>query len=243
MSSRSRTIAALAALSLGAAPAVAQAHVTVQPATAQAGSFTVENIRVPNESDGASTTKVVVQMPEKFYFASYQAVPGWTVQVKKEKLPAPVEIEKGFEATEQVTQVTFEADSEKDGIQPGAFQDFPLSVLIPGEGGESLTFKAVQTYSDGEVARWIGAPDADKPVPQLKVTAAEEGEAGHGQDTAAAQQTAADASTLEATPVAAAVTDDGTDGLTIVAIVVGALGLLAGLAGLAGLGLARRARA
>ncbi len=236
MSSRPRSIAALAALTVLAAPAAAQAHVTVQPATAQAGTFTVENIRVPNESDEASTTKVVVQLPDGFYFASYQAVPGWSVKVEKEKLDAPVTIEEGFEVSEQVTQVAFTADSPKRGIQPGAFQDFPLSVMVPDKEGESLTFKAVQTYSDGEVARWIGAEDADKPAPQLKVIAAEK-EAGHG---AAKKETADTAATVAATPVATTGADEGTDGLTILALAIGGLGLLAGLAGL---GAARRARA
>ena len=36
----------------------------------------------------------------------------------------------------------------------------------PDEPGTSLTFKALQTYDDGEVVRWIGAPDADEPAPR-----------------------------------------------------------------------------
>ena len=45
----------------------------------------------------------------------------------------------------------------EDGIPPGAFQDFGLSVQIPGKAGDKLTFKALQTYSNGEIVRWIGA--------------------------------------------------------------------------------------
>ena len=55
-----RQIAVLAAAGALAAPAAAQAHVTLQPKTAQAGSFTVLDVRVPNERNQTSTVKVDV---------------------------------------------------------------------------------------------------------------------------------------------------------------------------------------
>ena len=145
----------------------------LQPKTAAAGAYVVENVRVPNETDDAITTKVAVQFPEGFAEASYQAVPGWSVKVVKEKLATPVKTDDG-EITEGVKTITWTATSKADGIAPGQFQDFPLSVQIPGKAGDTLTFKALQTYSDGTVARWIGAPDADKPAPQVQVTEAAE---------------------------------------------------------------------
>jgi len=54
-------------------------------------------------------------------------------------------------------------------IHPGEYVDFPLSVAIPNTPGATLTFKALQTYSNGDVERWIGAPDADRPAPQVLV--------------------------------------------------------------------------
>jgi uncharacterized protein YcnI len=196
----------LGALALPAA--AAQAHVTLQPKTAAAGAYVVENVRVPNETDDAVTTKIVVQFPAGFAQASYQAVAGWTATVVKERLATPVQTDDG-EITEGVKTITWTAKSKADGIVPGQFQDFPLSVQIPGKAGDTLTFKALQTYSNGEVARWIGAPAADKPAPQVQVTA-----------TAPATVSAADS-------------DSGSDTLAIIALVVGALGLLAGGAGLA----------
>ncbi|HEY4097408.1 MAG TPA: DUF1775 domain-containing protein, partial [Baekduia sp.] len=93
------------------------------------------------------------------------------------------------------------------------------------KAGDTLTFKALQNYSNGEIARWIGAPDADKPAPQLTVTAA---------DAPAAATTAATATPATPAAVAPASSDDGSsDTLSIVALIVGALGLLAGGAGLA----------
>ena len=48
---------------------------------------------------------------------------------------------------------------------------------MPNEPGKALTFKALQTYTGGEVVRWIGPPDADEPAPQVTLAAAEEEEA------------------------------------------------------------------
>ncbi len=155
------TVASVVTLGALAVPTIAQAHVTLQPKTAAAGAYVVEDVRVPNETDDAVTTKVAVQFPEGFAEASYQTIPGWSVKVVKEKLATPVKTDDG-EVTEGVKTITWTAKFKADGIAPGQFQDFPLSVQIPGKAGDTLTFKALQTYSDGTVARWIGAPDADE---------------------------------------------------------------------------------
>jgi periplasmic copper chaperone A len=168
------TLALIAALAL-AVPASAAAHVTLQPEEAAAGDFTVLDVRVPNERDDAATTKVDVQFPPGFVFASYQPVAGWSVQVKMEKLASPI-ASHGEEITEQVGQMTWTADGDEAGIQPGQFQDFPISVQIPGEAGDTLTFKALQTYDNGEVVRWIGAPESEQPAPQVAVTEEGDGE-------------------------------------------------------------------
>lgn len=229
-----KRIALTSVVTLGALamPVTAQAHVTLQPKTAAAGAYVVENVRVPNETDDAVTTKVAVQFPEGFAEASYQTVPGWSVKVVKEKLATPVKTDDG-EVTEGVKTITWAATSKADGIAPGQFQDFPLSVQIPGKAGDTLTFKALQTYSDGTVARWIGAPDADKPAPQVQVT-----EAADDHHAAAAPAAASGTATTENTSAPAAAAASSTDDsdsntLAIIALVVGALGLLAGGAGLA----------
>lgn len=163
-----KRLAPLAAVLL--VPATAQAHVTVQPDTATPGGFAVENVRVPNETDDAVTTKVDVQLPPGFAEASYESTPGWTVKVEHRKLDKPIQTDDG-PVTQEVARITWTAASKADGIQPGQFRDFPLSVQIPDRTG-SLTFKALQTYSDGKVVRWIGPPNADEPAPVVKVAKA-----------------------------------------------------------------------
>jgi uncharacterized protein YcnI len=179
MMSRTRKLAAATAVAMLAIPAAAQAHVTLQPNTAPAGAFMVLDVRVPTERDNASTAKVDVQFPNGFAAASYQAVPGWRVQVIKKKLSKPVQTDDG-PITEGISRMVWTRTSSRGGIKPGQFQDFPISVQIPGKAGDKLTFKALQTYSNGEVVRWIGAPGSDEPAPQVTVTAAAKPAAAKG---------------------------------------------------------------
>jgi uncharacterized protein YcnI len=221
---RSVAMSVAAVLSACALPTTASAHVTVNPKQVTAGAFTLLTVRVPNERDGASTTKVVVKMPPGIVSASYEPVTGWATKVATAQLAKPIQTPDG-PISEAVSTITWTATRGGGGaIAPGQFRDFPISVQIPGKGGDVLTFKALQTYSNGEIVRWIGAPDADEPAATVTVTAA-----------------ATDApATATTTPATAAATgaavpagdDSSSDGLAIVALVVGALGLLLGVAGL-----------
>ena len=213
-----RRIAALAvAAGALAVPAAAQAHVTVQPTSVPAGAETVLSVRVPNERDDASTVKVDVKLPPGFVSASWEAIPGWSVRAVKQKLSKPVQTDDG-PIDEQVGEIVWTAADRKAGIQPGEFRDFPLSVVIPGKAGQTLTFKALQTYSNGSVVRWIGAPGADEPAPRVELTSATSAAADPGTRRRANPQPA---------PAAAASSDSGSsDTLSIVALIVGVVGLL-----------------
>ena len=165
-----RTAAAAVAAAL-VLPATASAHVTLQPSTAPADGFTRLDVRVPNERDDAATVKVDVQLPPGFAFVSYEPRPGWKVTVKRVKLDEPIEVEGGLEVDEGVRRITWSGGR----IGPGEFVDFGLSLRMPkGEAGDKLTFKALQTYDDGDVVRWIGPEDADEPAPVVTLTDAAE---------------------------------------------------------------------
>lgn len=230
--------AAVAACALVAA-APAAAHVTLQPKEVPAGEFKRLDVRVPNEKDDASTTKVEVQFPPGFIFITHEPVPGWRTEVKMAKLDKAVEAF-GEQFTEQVGTVTFTAERGQ-GIKPGQFRDFGLSVGLPAKPGTTLTFKALQTYSDGEVVRWIGPPDAEKPAAQVKLTEAADGAGAHGAGHGGANEPGEQAASSPASGAPAAEADDeDDDALVLVALIVGGLGLLTGAAGLV---TARRARA
>jgi uncharacterized protein YcnI len=213
---------ALLALAL-LAPAAAEAHVTLQPNEAPESAYTVLDVRVPNESDSENTTKVAVQFPEGFGDVSYQAVPGWNVEVIHEKLKKPIQTDDG-PVTEGVKEVIFSGGK----LAPGQFQDFPLSVQIPGKAGEELTFKAVQTY-EKEIVRWIGAPESEHPAPRVLVLPPKEAE----------QSSTVNNKSLPLTSSVSSDSDGSSDkGLAIAALVVAVIALLLG--GAAVLGSRRR---
>jgi uncharacterized protein len=213
------TLAAVGATAL-VAPAAAQAHLTLDPSSAPAGADTEEVVRVPNESETASTIKVDVQLPPGFVSASYEAKPGWKVRVVRQKLAKPVQTDDG-PVSEEVRRITWTSDGSAQGrIAPGQFMDFPLAVTIPGKAGDTLTFKALQTYSDGKVVRWIGPAGSDEPAAQVAVTAAAKEGAATGGAGAPAK------------PAAGSGSSSGSDTLAVVALVLGALGLVAGGAAL-----------
>ncbi|WNM40767.1 YcnI family protein [Micromonospora halotolerans] len=213
------TLAAVATAVLGLA-GPASAHVTVNPQEAMQGSYGRFAFRVPNESDTASTTKVEVNLPENAPVGSVSTmpVPGWTVAVEKRKVDPPIEVH-GSQLTEAVSKLTWTA-APNGGVKPGEFQEFPVS-MGPLPQVDRMVFKVLQTYSDGNVSRWIeeptpGGEEPENPAPVLTLAAA-----------------SASASPVASAPAAAAADDDGDDDAdTGTATAFGVAGLVAGLAGL-----------
>ncbi|WP_112466385.1 YcnI family copper-binding membrane protein [Streptomyces triticisoli] len=226
--------AALAGPAVLVLSAPAFAHVSVQPeGTAAKGGYAVVDFKVPNERDNASTTKLEVTFPADHPLASVMPQPmnGWKIEVTKSKLDKPLEVH-GRKISEAVTKVTWTADGK--GIEPGYFQKFPLSMGALPEDTDQLVFKAIQTYSNKEVVRWIEVPqkgqeEPDTPAPVLQLAAASDDGHGHGtsaEDTAddakpAAQSTAADTSKSGSDTTARV--------LGIIGIVVGAAGVAYGV--------------
>jgi periplasmic copper chaperone A len=155
----------------------AAAHVTVSSPDAEPGSFGKLVFRVPNESDSADTTKLEVKLPTDTPFASVSTkpMPGWTVEADPEQLDEPVESH-GVEVTEAVTTVTWTAENGA-ALPPEQFAEFEISVGPFPEHVESMSFPTIQTYSDGEVARWTqpvreGAAEPENPAPTLEIASA-----------------------------------------------------------------------
>lgn len=164
--------AAVAVLAL-AGPA--SAHVTLGPNTAPKGGSDVElTFRVPNEEDAAATTKVEVDLPTDHPITGVlpEPVPGWTITVVDYTLPKPVTTDDGT-----VTQVVQKITWSGGQIPTGQFQGFPVMIGKLPDDVDALTFKALQTYANGDVVRWIdvqqaGQPEPDHPAPVLALTAA-----------------------------------------------------------------------
>jgi periplasmic copper chaperone A len=199
---------------------IAAAHVSLNPGEWEAGGFARFAIRVPNESDAEATVKVTVQLPESVISVRFQPKPGWKRTVKMETLAEPIEEEGEEPITERMASVTWSGGS----IGPGEFDEFGISFQVPDTPGEELAFPAIQTYSDGEVVRWIGPSDSEEPAPIISVTEPTEEEGG---------QPAASPQPPAASGGAAPGEDEGTSGLAVVALIVGIAALAAGLGALA----------
>ncbi|MFG2397751.1 YcnI family copper-binding membrane protein [Streptomyces lydicus] len=200
------------------------AHVSVQSQSAPKGGFATVNFKVPNERDDASTVKLEVNLPTDHPLASVmpQPVPGWKVSVTKTKLAKPIEME-GEKINEAPSKITWTADGK--GIEPGQFQQFPLSVGQLPQNADQLVFKALQTYDNKDVVRWIeptkeGAPEPENPAPVLHLTAAE----GDGHGAAAGDDAKGGAKTTAAAAETSA-SDTTARVLGVVGIVVGIIGV------------------
>jgi len=215
-------------IALTALPAAA--HVTVNPREVPGGGYTALTFRMPNERDNASTTKLEVTLPAEHSFASVgvKRQPGWTYKIEKAKLDKPMKSGEE-EITEVVRTITWTAQDADDAVKPNEFVEFDVNVGRLPDSGE-LVFKAIQTYDNGEVVRWIeqAAPGTEPkhPAPILKLL----------------PKPNASASAIHVAATAEAGDGEDSDGSTL-PITLSILGLLFGAGGLAtGVVAMRRAR-
>ncbi|MFD9003397.1 YcnI family protein [Streptomyces sp. NPDC059582] len=217
----------LAAAGVLAAAGAASAHVTVHPESyAKGATDGVLTFRVPNEDDAASTTKVQVFLPTDHPVLGVLVSPhdGWTAKVTTTKLKTPVKTDDGT-ITEAVSEITWTGGK----IGAGQFEDFDVAFGELPEDTDELAFKTLQTYSDGNVVRWIeeerpGADEPENPAPVLELTASDDDTPSPAP--AAAAKGSAPAASAGATTDASA-SDSTARGLGVAGLVVGVLGLAA----------------
>jgi uncharacterized protein YcnI len=200
------------------------AHVTVSPDTAPQGGDATVALRVPNEEDGANTTKLEIDLPVDRPIAAVDTEPvaGWTAVATTSKLAKPIKSDDGV-VNQAVTKIVWTANAGA-GIKPGQFQQFFVSFdSLPD--ADSIEIKALQTYSNGDIVRWIddpapaGADEPEHPAPILTLVKSDD-----GADPAASSAPAATATTA----VAAAKSSGGGNGA---ALTIAIIGLVLGLAG------------
>jgi periplasmic copper chaperone A len=164
--------------------AVAAAHVSVHADQAVQGGSSEIAFRVPTESDTASTVTVHVAFPTDTPIAKVAVLPvaGWTHEVTRKALSAPVPAGHGEEVSEVVSEIKWSASGA--AIRPGEYQVFRIAAG-PLPRTDRLVFKVVQTYDDGQVQRWIDEPAAsgaepEHPAPVLALEAAATAAHAHG---------------------------------------------------------------
>lgn len=214
--------ASAATVLLFAGPALA--HITVTPSSAPAGSATELTFRVPNEEAKAFTVKVDIQIPTDHPIAQLlvKPVPGWTATVQTITLSKPITTDDGT-FNQAVSEVIWSGGK----ILPGQFQDFSISADPLPTGISQETFKALQTYSNGDIVRWIdvsqpGQPAPGHPAPVLTLTTTSK---------APASTATAASHTGTATAASASSSDGLSRVLAVAALIVGLLACLLALMG------------
>lgn len=167
----SRISTCLLAVVFGTLVAPAVAHVTIAPPELPAGSVDEITFRCPDERANSATTKLVIQMPQDHPIASVKLrpIPGWHSSVTMRKLDAPIKTQHG-DMVAAVDTITWEGGT----IAPGEYQDFAILAGPIPSGVRQLVFKAIQTYANGEIVRWIelrnpGEAEPQYPAPVLNV--------------------------------------------------------------------------
>ena len=155
-----------------AAPALA--HVTTDPESAPKGAEITLGFRVPSEEGAANTVQVEVDFPtdHPILGVDVDPLPGWTSKVTNKQLIPPVQTDDG-PVTESVSQIIWSGGS----LLPGQFEEFKVLAQQLPTDTDQVVFKALQTYSNGDVVRWIetptkGAPPPENPAPTLVLTKA-----------------------------------------------------------------------
>ena len=153
-----------ATLSIGllTGTASASAHVRAESDNASPGKTAVVTFRVPGESEnGALTTQLSIVLPD-VASARTEVMPGWTARLDRDATAGTV------------SAVTWTA-APGTGISSDQFALFRVSVKLPE--GETVSFPATQTYSDGTVVRWDQPPLPDGGEPEYPAPVLTMGEA------------------------------------------------------------------
>ena len=127
---------------------MASAHVTVLPKETTQGSYEMFTVRVPSENETVPTTQIKVEFPSDVTISRFEPKPGWKYEIEKD-------------SAGKITSVTWTA--ENVGLSSTEFGLFNMQGKVADEATE-ISFKAYQTYQDGSVVEWIGAPDSEKPA-------------------------------------------------------------------------------
>ena len=172
---RAAAVGTLVAAAVIGTATSAVAHVGVFPDSTTAGQGAQLTFRVPDESQTASTIRLVVTLPQDRLFTdiSTKPMPGWTTTVTDARLPKPVTVG-GATITKAPRTVTWTAQSGNK-IAPGEYQEFAFATdALPAAG--VMLLPAAQFYSDGTVTHWTeltlpAKAEPEHPVPAFTVTA------------------------------------------------------------------------
>lgn len=147
------------------------AHVTVKPTEIGLGARANFVVSVPTEED-VPTTEVRLVIPNGIKSVRPNAKPGWTIEIKRigESMKGAV-LNTGQPAPdpETVTEIVWSGGS----IPVEMRDEFVFSAQAPSEA-TSLSWKAYQTYANGEVVAWDADPKTVEDYAKANPTAGDD---------------------------------------------------------------------
>jgi uncharacterized protein len=175
------------------------AHVEITSDDAKAGQLSTMKLSVPNEMKDAGTIKLELAFPENKTLTDVKVIdtPGWT-------------------ATTTATGITWTG-----GPLTGENEvELSFQATLPTDV-ESLEFKALQTYDNGDIVRWIeatppGGEEPDHPAPVLTIGGTTEDH--HAESNTDA--TATDDDHSEAANTSSTKSDDSNTGVIVAVVVI-----------------------
>jgi uncharacterized protein YcnI len=117
----------------------AQAHVTVVPRSAPAGTPAKLDFRVFHGCGDRPTIRLTVKIPDGFILPAPQVKPGWKISTKSAPYAAT------FQVGDRMVKEGFTEVTWSDGLLPADYtDDFSIAGMLPQRPGEQLTLPAVQ---------------------------------------------------------------------------------------------------
>ena len=158
MSRRIVLASAMAGAIVCALASAADAHVSIDPPSAPQGGTVKLSFLVPNEEARATVTKVQIAFPTPpdapIPGVSVGQKPGWKSTVTTKRLAKAITTDDGT-ITDVVSEIDWVALTPAAAVKPGEFGEFTIDADGLPDDEDQVVFKAVQTYSNGKVVRWI----------------------------------------------------------------------------------------
>jgi uncharacterized protein YcnI len=143
-------VAALAAITASAA----SAHARISPAVSLSNELQLYSLAVPTEKAApATTTKIVLTVPQGFSIDSFVPSPGWTRQLQQT----------GSGDSAVIQKVTWTGGNVPSG------EDSLFQFLGEPATSGTYTFQVEQTYSDRSVVEWVDPETGADPAPTIQV--------------------------------------------------------------------------
>ena len=161
----------------------AQAHVSLEWPAAFAGSSYKASFQIGHGCDASPTREVTIEIPAGVRGVKPMPRPGWTLAIERAPLPKP-EASHGKTVSDEVSRVTWTANTPQDMLQDAHYGEFVLRAALPAKEG-ALYWPVRQVCVQGRLD-WVQVPapgaraqGLDAPAPRLDLMPAAGGGHAH----------------------------------------------------------------